>query len=92
MPQPEIEREAPAPAPAPPGATTVRFVLSDIEIEGATAYSRETLERTFANLRGTQVTLADIHRRTALNFKSRLAFTRLMDDPVEEVAREIDRH
>jgi hypothetical protein len=35
--------------------------------------------------------IAGIHSRTALNFKSRLAFTRLMDDPIEEVAREIDR-
>ena len=35
--------------------------------------------------------IADIHSRTALNFKSRVAFTRLMDEPIEEVAREIDR-
>jgi len=35
--------------------------------------------------------IADIHRRTALNLKSRLAFVRLTDDPIEEVAREIDR-
>ena len=62
MPQPEIERPVPVPTPAPPGATTVRFVLSNIEIEGATVYSPETLEQTFATLRGTQVTLADIYR------------------------------
>jgi hypothetical protein len=34
--------------------------------------------------------ISDIHRRTALNFKSTLSFTRLTLDPVEEVAREID--
>lgn len=35
--------------------------------------------------------IADIHGRTALNLKSRLAFIRLTDDPVEEVVSEIDR-
>jgi hypothetical protein len=35
--------------------------------------------------------IADVHSRTALNFKSRLTFTRTMDGPIEEVAREIDR-
>ena len=33
----------------------------------------------------------DIFSRTTLNFKSRLALTRLTSDPVEEVADEIDR-
>ena len=32
--------------------------------------------------------IADIHSWTALHVKSRLAFTRLMDAPAEEVARE----
>jgi multimeric flavodoxin WrbA len=31
----------------------------------------------------------DIHKRTALNFKSRSAFTRLTSDPLEDVVREI---
>ena len=35
--------------------------------------------------------IADIHSRTALNIKTRLAFTCTTDDPIEEVAREIDR-
>ena len=35
--------------------------------------------------------IADIHSRTALNLKSRVVFTRLTSDPIEEVAREIDR-
>ena len=35
--------------------------------------------------------IREIHGRTALNLKSRLAFTRLTSDPIEEVAREIDR-
>ncbi len=61
-PQPELERETPVPAPAAPGAAAVRFVLADIVIEGATVYPPETLEQTFATLRGTQVTLADIQR------------------------------
>lgn len=60
--QPEVERPAPAPSTMPSGAKTVRFVLSDIDIEGATVYPAATLERTFASLRGTQVTLADIYR------------------------------
>ncbi len=35
--------------------------------------------------------ITDIHQRTALNFKSSLAFAKLTTDPVEEVARAIDR-
>ena len=35
--------------------------------------------------------IREIHGRTALNFKSRVAFTKLTSDPIEEVAREIDR-
>ena len=35
--------------------------------------------------------IADIHRRTALNFKTTVPFVKLTDDPVEEVAREIGR-
>ena len=35
--------------------------------------------------------IREIHSRTALNFKSRVALTRLTSDPIEEVAREIDR-
>ena len=35
--------------------------------------------------------IREIHSRTALNFKSKVAFTRLTSDPIEEVAREIDR-
>jgi len=34
--------------------------------------------------------ISDIHSRTALNLKTRLAFTRLTLDPIEEVAREIN--
>jgi hypothetical protein len=33
----------------------------------------------------------DIYRRTALNFKSDLAFSKLTRDPIEEVVRAIDR-
>ncbi|MFO1155049.1 MAG: ShlB/FhaC/HecB family hemolysin secretion/activation protein [Rhodospirillales bacterium] len=61
-PQPEIERAVPAPGPPVPGAATVRFVLADIDIEGATVYPPDILEQAFTSLRGTQVTLADIHR------------------------------
>ena len=35
--------------------------------------------------------ISDIHSRTALNFKSSLAFTKLTLDPVEEVADAINR-
>ena len=35
--------------------------------------------------------ISDIHRRTALNFKSPLSFTRLTSDPVADVARDITR-
>ena len=35
--------------------------------------------------------ISDIHNRTALNFKSSLAFTKLTIDPVEEVAGAINR-
>jgi len=35
--------------------------------------------------------IANIHSRTALNFKSSLAFTKLTIDPVEEVASAINR-
>ncbi len=35
--------------------------------------------------------ISDIHRRTALNIKTTLSFTKLTLDPVEEVAREINR-
>jgi multimeric flavodoxin WrbA len=35
--------------------------------------------------------ISDIYARDALNLKSSLAFTRLVSDPVEEVAREADR-
>ena len=59
---PELERKVPVPVPAPSGATSVRFVLSDLDIEGATVYPPETLDRSFAALRGTQVSLADIYR------------------------------
>ena len=34
--------------------------------------------------------ISDIHRRTVLNFKSTLSFTKLTLDPVEEVARGIN--
>jgi hypothetical protein len=34
--------------------------------------------------------VSDIHSRTALNLKTRLAFTRLTLDPIGEVAREIN--
>ena len=34
--------------------------------------------------------IQEVHSRTALNFKSRLAITCTTDDPIEEVAREID--
>jgi hypothetical protein len=34
--------------------------------------------------------ILEIHKRTALNFKSRLSFTKLPLDLVEEVARAID--
>ena len=33
----------------------------------------------------------EIHSRTALNFKSTVALAKLTSDPIEEVAREIDR-
>ncbi len=33
--------------------------------------------------------ISEIHKRTALNFKSKLSFTKLTLDPVEEVARAI---
>ena len=35
--------------------------------------------------------ISDIHERTALNFKSKLSFTRLTLDPAEEVAADIMR-
>jgi hypothetical protein len=35
--------------------------------------------------------ISDIHRRTALNLKSRLSFTKLTLEPIEEVAHEIVR-
>jgi hypothetical protein len=35
--------------------------------------------------------IREVHSRTALNIKTRLAFTHTTDDPIEEVAREIDR-
>ena len=35
--------------------------------------------------------IQEVHSRTALNFKSSLAITCTTDDPIEEVAREIDR-
>jgi hypothetical protein len=35
--------------------------------------------------------IAEIHRRTALNFKTTVPFVKLTTDPVEEVAREIGR-
>ena len=34
--------------------------------------------------------ISAVHRRTALNFKSTLSFTKLTLDPVAEVAREIN--
>ena len=34
--------------------------------------------------------ISDIHRRTALNFKSRLSFAKLTQAPIEEVAREVN--
>ena len=35
--------------------------------------------------------ISDIHKRTVLNFKSELAFTKLTHDPIEEVADAINR-
>ncbi len=35
--------------------------------------------------------ISDIYRRDAINFKTSFCFTRLTDDPVEEVANEINR-
>jgi hypothetical protein len=35
--------------------------------------------------------VSEIHARTALNFKSRLAFTKLIRAPIEEVVHAIDR-
>jgi multimeric flavodoxin WrbA len=35
--------------------------------------------------------ISDIHRRTALNFKSPLSFTRLTSDPVADAARDVAR-
>ena len=35
--------------------------------------------------------ISEIHRRTALNLRTKMAFTKLTTEPVEEVARAIDR-
>lgn len=48
----------PAEQQAPPGAEQIRFVLRELIIEGATAYSPAELEKLYAELIGTEVSLA----------------------------------
>jgi len=50
-----------APSRAPAGAENVRFVLNDLEIEGATAYPPEALKELYADLLGKEISLADVY-------------------------------
>lgn len=50
----------PAEQLAPPGAEQIRFVLREIIIEGATVYSPEELKEFYAELIGTEISLASL--------------------------------
>ena len=48
------------PGQAPPGAEQVRFTLSDIEVEGATVYSPDTIRAFYADRVGQEMSLKEI--------------------------------
>jgi hypothetical protein len=57
-----------------------RYPLAGLLLEKGSGTDEEDIE-----------IISQIHRRTALNFKTTVPFVRLTTDPVEEVAREIGR-
>jgi hemolysin activation/secretion protein len=60
-PLPEPVVPAGADVRAPPGADQVRFVLKAIELDGATAYPPSEIRAAYADLLGTEVSLAQIY-------------------------------
>jgi hemolysin activation/secretion protein len=64
-PQPQLPEERPLPSPAPPttsvpGDETVRFQVTEILLEGVSAYRAGELRPLYADLIGTEATLAQI--------------------------------
>jgi hemolysin activation/secretion protein len=58
---PSVVPEAEPLAP-PPGAETIRFVLTDLKLEGVTVYAPEQLKPLYAGLLGHEVALTEIFR------------------------------
>lgn len=58
MPEPTIT--APPVTGAPPGAEQLRFTLTDLVIEGVTAYPPEALRPLYAGLLGREISVADL--------------------------------
>jgi hemolysin activation/secretion protein len=66
-PRPPPEPLVPAGAEerAPPGAAEVRFVLQAVRVDGVTVYPAEDLRALYADLLGTEITLARIYELAA---------------------------
>jgi hemolysin activation/secretion protein len=63
-PQPQAQPGVQAPVPeqpVPPGAEEVKFVLKEVNFEGATVYSQDDLRPLYADLVGKEVSLADVY-------------------------------
>lgn len=50
-----------APTRAPAGAEQVKFVLTGLDVEGVTAYSKEAVDKFYSGMVGKQISLADIY-------------------------------
>jgi hemolysin activation/secretion protein len=50
---------------APPGADQVRFVLAAVQVDGVTAYPAEEIRAAYADLLGTEITLARVYELAA---------------------------
>ena len=60
-PPPEIAVPEAAPSRAPAGAEKIQFVLTGLDIEGATVYSQADLEQLYSEFLGKEVTLAQVY-------------------------------
>jgi hemolysin activation/secretion protein len=60
-PPPEVAVPEAAPSRAPAGAEKIQFVLTGLDIEGATVYSQADLEQLYAEFLGKEVTLAQVY-------------------------------